>query len=261
MNDNWIRGSEEKCGILCGADKTQEWMLPWWWARYRDHNAFPVTFCDFGMTLEMKAWCAERGEVIPIEFDPLCITSQHKIAPDLVCDWELRHRSCVWDLRQNWFKKPFACLQSRYETGIWIDLDCEILGSVQPLFSQCDGVFQLALVRDYKTAHVPRLDPNAYYNGGVIVFQHGAPIIKKWAEGAVSLNHLFAGDDYLLSHLIYAFQLNVVELPERYNWRMVNGLNLDAVIVHWVANSKAYIRSHGGIKPMLDAFREFCKGH
>ena len=245
-------GKMEKYGIICGADKTQEWMLPWWWSRYCDHNHFPVTFCDFGMTFEMRAWCQTKGEVISVEFPSQCITPQNQIDPKLALDWELCHKSVVWDLRKQWFKKPFACLQSRYATGIWIDLDCEILGPLEPLF-ECND---LALVRDYKTSHLPKSDPNVYYNGGVIVFQHGASMIKKWAEEAVALNHLFAGDDYLLSHLIHAFQVNVIDLPDIYNWRMANGLNLNAVIVHWVGNSKAYIRHYGGLKPLLDMYTE-----
>ena len=230
-------------------------MLPWWWSRYRDHNTFPVTFIDFGMTDAMRSWCLERGEVIAVDSDSNYITSRSHIDVGLAKQWETFYGWKIWNARLIWFKKPFALLQSPYEKGIWIDVDCEVLGSVNPLFSQCDFLSQLALVREHSTDHLPRLDPNVRYNGGVVAFQHGTPIVEKWAEGALNLNHLFAGDDYLLSHLIHTFQINVVELSNVYNWRMANGLNLNAVILHWVGSGgKNYIREHGGLKPSLDVF-------
>lgn len=260
LSFQWKRQPKEKFGIICGAERTQEWLLPWWWSRYSESNNFPVTFCDFGMTEEMKSWCAERGEVVPIEIDTSFVSPRSEIDPELAKQWETWHGWKVWNKRHSWFKKPFAFLNSQYEKGVWIDIDCEILGSLEPLFSQCDLSSQMALVREYSTDHLPKLDPGTRYNGGVVVFQHGAPLIEKWAEGAVSLNRQFAGDDTVLSHLIYQHRFDVVELPEVYNWRMMRGLNLDAVVIHWVSSSKNYIRSHGGLKPALDAYFQSCKG-
>jgi lipopolysaccharide biosynthesis glycosyltransferase len=165
----------------------------------------------------------------------------------------------VWNARLTWFKKPLAFLHSPYEKGIWIDLDCEVLGSLKSLFTRCDPTTQIALVREHVTDHLPQLDPNVRYSGGVVVFQHGASIIEKWAEDAISRNHLFWSDDMMLSSLINTQQLEVEELSEVYNWRMVRGLNLNAVILHWVGSGgKNYIRTHGGLKPALDAFYRSC---
>lgn len=249
----WKRRIEKKFGILCGAEKSQEWLLPWWWSRYREHNSFPVTFIDFGMSNEMQAWCAERGELYLIEFEDSCIFPKDRIDPNLIKEWENIYGQTVWNSRSAWFKKPFAFLNSSYEAALWIDIDCEVLGPLELLFAHFDANSELALVRDFASDHLPRLDPHVRYNGGVIGFQHGSSIIEKWAEGAIHQNDLFAGDDSLLSHLIFKHQLDVIELPEIYNWRMVRGLNLDAVIIHWIGNSgKAYIRKYGGLKPSLD---------
>ncbi len=255
MTPNWKRRASKKCGILCGADRMQEWLLPWWWSRYREHNSYPVTFFDFGMTEEMKAWCAERGELCSLTTD-FFIHPHQNIDSKRAKDWENLFGWTVWQSRHIWFKKPFAFLNSCYEKTIWLDLDCEVLGPLDFLFSHSG----IALVREYYSDHLPQDDPNVRYNGGVIVFQHGAPIIEKWAEGAQTKNHLFAGDDLLLSYLIHEHRLKVRELPEIYNWRMVRGLNLNAVILHWLGSGgKAYIRKHGGIKPSLDAFFHACK--
>lgn len=257
----WKGKPKEKYGVICGAEKTQEWLLPWWWARYREHNSFPVTFFDFGMTQEMKKWCEERGDVIDLDLDSSFITARSQIDPDLAKHWEDFYGWSVWNSRLSWFKKPFAFLRTKYKQGIWIDLDCEVLGSLESLFSQCDEESQIALVRDYATDHLPQLDPGVRYNGGIVVFEHAAPIIEKWAEAALTQNHLFWGDDPLLSHLIYTHRLQVTELPEAYNWRLVRGLNLNAVVIHWVGSGgKAYIREHGGLKPSLDTFYHACRG-
>ena len=258
LNFKFKRAPTEKWGIHCGAEKSQEWMLPWWWSRYCDHNDFPVTFFDFGMSDEMRRWCETRGEVIAIELDPSLVTPQSQIDPDLVAIWESWHGKNIWKLRANWIKKALSFLYSRYERGIWIDIDCEILGSLKPLFSQCDAASQIALVTEHKTDHLPRFHPETRFNSGVIVFQHGARIVEQWAEGSVLLNGQFAGDDYVLSHLINTQRLNVIELPQIYNWRLTQGMNLDAVIFHWIGKSKAYIRENGGIKSTLENFRKCC---
>jgi hypothetical protein len=260
LDYKWRRLPKEKRGVLCGAEKTQEWMLPWWWSRYIEFNHLPVTFFDFGMTEDMRAWCQKRGEVITLDMDTSFVRPRKEIDPDLAKQWEHYHEWKVWDKRHAWFKKPFAFLNSSYEQGLWIDLDCEILGPLEHLFSQCTKACQIALVREYASDHLPKFDPSIRYNGGVIVFQHGAQIIEKWAETSVTLNHRFVGDDNVLSFLINQHQLDVVELPDIYNWRMVLGINLDAVVIHWVSSSKNYIRSHGGLKPSLDAFFQSCKG-
>lgn len=252
--------AKEKYGILCGAERSQEWLLPWWWARYREHNDYSVTFIDFGMSEEMLKWCAERGEVVTLE-NELFVAHRSAIDPSLVKEWEDAYGWTIWNARLTWFKKPFAFLHSRYKRGIWIDLDCEVLGPLDPLFKYCNASSQLGMVRDYTADHLPKFHPQAHYNGGVIVFEHNAPILQKWAEDALTRNHLFSGDDKLLSDLIYSKQINVVEIPEIFNWRLARGFNLSAVILHWVGSGgKAYIRTHGGLKPSLDAFYHSCKG-
>ncbi len=251
----WKRSPKKERGVLCGAERSQEWLLPWWWDRYSEHNSYPVTFFDFGMSDEMKAWCTERGEVVSMGIDSSWITPRKNIDETLAKTWERDYGWRVWNCRQTWFKKPFAFLESPYEEGIWIDIDCEVLGSLKALFDHFDSNREMALVRDYDCDHLSQLSPNIRYNGGVVVFQHGISILEDWAKSAMTQNHLFGGDDPLLSHLIHTHQLPIQELPEIYNWRMARGLNLCAVILHWVGNGgKEYIRKHGGLKPSLDRF-------
>lgn len=252
----WKYSPKKKKGVLCGADASQEWLLPWWWSRYTEHNRYPVTFFDFGLTEEMQQWCRKRGALVQIDLDPSLISSRSVVGEELARRWEKDYGWRMWSARHQWFKKPFAFLASSYETAIWIDLDCEVLGSLSSLFKKFDSSSQLALVRE------SHFDSQVRYNGGVVVFSHGVKVIEEWAKAALTQNHLFGGDDPLLSHLIHTHQLQIQELPEIYNWKMSRGLNLNAVIVHWLGSSgKAYIRKHGGLKPSLDSFFHSFKGN
>lgn len=255
MQCEWKAKPEKPCGVLCGSDKHQEWLLPWWWERYHAENDFPVTFIDFGMTEEAHLWCKERGDVVLLDLDMSFIKPKEEIHPELVKIWN--SWDLAWEKRKAWFKKPFALLQSPYRCAVWLDLDCEVLGSIAELFTKCDEISQLALVREWRSENLPYQHPDVVYNGGVIVFQHGSEIIQQCAKDTVTRNHCFAGDDFLLSQLIYEKRLQVVELPEIYNWRIVKGINLNTVIFHWVGK-KNYIKYHGGIKPSMNEFYKRC---
>ncbi len=240
----WSKRGSHEFGVICGAEKSQEWMLPWWWSRYRDHNDFPVTFIDFGMTDEMRSWCAERGSVCSVEFNAWFVCSRENIEAELARLIEEKFGRAIWDSRRTWFKKPFAFLHSPYKVGLWLDIDCEVLGPLKPLFSCLDHSSELALVRNSRD-HLPHKHRDVWYNGGVIVFRHGAPIIEKWAEAAMTQNHEFVADDILLSHLIHQHDTDVIELPKIYNWRLECGVNSNAVIFHWVGSvGKQHIRKH-----------------
>lgn len=248
-------------GIICGSDQAQEWLLPWWWSRLRDHNQDPVAFCDFGMSSEALQWCRERGEVIPVLFDQNRVVSKEAVASHLgaewVQQWEELYSSVIWDFRHVWFKKPFALLHSPFQRTIWLDLDCEVLAPLQPLFELCSTEAQLGIMREFRSNFLPHFHPDILYNSGVIVFEHGASLIEKWAEGCMSLTDQFVGDEQLLSHLINTLQIPVKELPDVFNWRAsaADWINLHAVIWHWVCPAgKEYIRQHGGFKPILEKF-------
>ncbi len=252
LSCEWSSSPTQECGILCGAEKSQEWLLPWWWSCYQPLHQFPVTFCDFGMSLEMRQWCLLRGEVLSVELEPSLIAQPQDLPQDFISHAESVYGKRIWSSRPHWFKKPFALLKSPYKTTLWLDIDCEILASLAPLFSQFDPSLQVALVREFSQSHLPIGDPLLSYNGGVIVFQHGSSLIQKWAQGVFDKNHLFLGDDHLLSHLIYSNQVAIQELSPLYNWRISQGLNLNASIIHWVGEGKEYIRKYGGLKPQLE---------
>lgn len=243
-------------GILCGSDRTQEWLLPWWWSRLRDHNDQPVAFCDFGMSEEAKRWCCERGELIPIPLSPVQVASKEKFSSDFIDEWEKNYTAEVWNLRKVWFKKPLAFLRTPFQRTLWLDIDCEVLGKIEPLFEFWNAQSQIGIMRDFISLHLPVHHPDSIYNGGVIVFEHGVPLIEKWASCSIQMTDQFGSDDILLSYLINAMRIPVVQIPHIYNWRISQGINLDAVIWHWMRDGgKTFIQKFGGVKPTLDQFR------
>ena len=242
------REPQYSCGVICGSDLHQEWLLPWWWERYSTDNDLPVTFVDLGMSEQARCFCRQRGELIRLPYDDSFVKKENEIDPDSAHCWQNIYGKTLWTSRSSWFRKPFALLCSHYEKAVWLDLDCEVLGAITPLFSYCDLEHPLALLVE------PNSDIQAAcnYNGGVIVFMHGAKIIERWAEEAICSNGLYWSDDALLSALVHKMNISVAELPACYNWRLSQGLHLHPLIHHWVGSAgKAYIKHYGGLKNFL----------
>lgn len=214
-------------GILVGANLSQQWILPWWWENYSRHNSYPVAFVDLGMTEEMRTWCLERGEWIRLPVSDVFVAEKDEIEPSLVSSMEKACGTDFWPSRKAWFKKPLACLQSPFQHTLWIDLDCQILASLTPLFSLSHR--GIAMARE--TFHSSEMPLS--YNAGVILFEYKDPLIEAWAEYAVAYNHEFRGDQDALNALIAEQKRLITEIPEIYNWSRCHSLNPQAAIVHW----------------------------
>ncbi|HSX11278.1 MAG TPA: hypothetical protein VLF94_06170 [Chlamydiales bacterium] len=208
-------------GIIVGSDQSQEWLLPWWWENYQRHNRHPVAFFDFGLSEAGKRWCRERGQWIKLA--PLFVKERDEVAPSLAHEWESRYGDQFWNSREAWFKKPHACLCSPFENTVWLDLDCEVLGPLDPLFQACDHPSGIALARDQT---LPT------YNSGVIAFRSQNAIIGEWARQSLEQNGVFRGDQDLLSHIVAGKAIG--QLLPIYNWNVGYGLNPEAVICHWL---------------------------
>ncbi len=242
---NWtnITATLDK-GMLVGADEALEWILPWWWHHYSKHNNFPVTFIDFGMSDKGKRWCAERGNVVNFDIPMNFMTTPDSIPEEYKKKWNSRFKiTNLYDLRIKWFKKPLAMLLSPYTLTLWTDLDCEIKGNLGPLFDQPLNDNGLGIVLEPSLSIMEAvmkglLEPDENrYNSGVLLFERGSYPIARWAELSVKENHKFAGDQDLLSYIIEKEQLNVCELSEIYNWRIVLlGVNKNSLIDHWLAD-------------------------
>lgn len=234
------RKSLEK-GILVGANKALEWLLPWWWERYSACNVLPVAFADFGLSDEARDWCKKRGDLLEIEEIPEeMLMSNNPL-------WAKSYGASYETARQAWFKKPLALTKTPFELTLWCDLDCEILQNLEGVFSMAkDGPF-LAIAKEIEEGGSYPL-----YNGGVILYRKSTPLLEEFAKRSVSDAAQFWGDDRLLSYLIDQRKFPVEVLSPLYNWRINRGVPAGAFIVHWVGEwGKNYIKAHGGIQEQL----------
>ena len=214
-------------GIVVASDITQEWLLPWWWDHYQKYNSYPVTFVDLGLSNEMKAWCKEKGNYIRLVDAGLFVKEREEVDQTLAHLWEKNLGNHFWDKRRAWFRKPLACLQSPYETSLWIDSDCEIRGPLEGAFAFCNHPSGIAAIREtWKEKEVG-------INSGVIAFKKGAPLLHKWARLAANANDRFYGDQDLLDCIEKEQNIPLGELPSIYNWSHRCAENPEAIILHW----------------------------
>ncbi len=246
-----------KRGVIVGSDSHLEWLLPWWWERYSCCNQLPVVFVDFGMTSQARDWCQERGELLAVteSFSSIVIKKE----------WENLYGSSYSQARKAWFKKPLACLLSPFEETVWIDLDCEVLSSIEPIFSYLEEK-ELAIVRtddaipEGFSPKVKGFENPLIFNGGVIAFRKGSKLVQEWARITLDESHLYWGDDYILSLLIHQWEEKVQILPPIYNWRLAEGVPFYAKIIHWCGEwGKEYIAKQGGLKGSLEKIPDLKK--
>jgi len=212
-------------GVLVGCDQKQEWMLPWWVENFRLHSRLPIAFVDFGMTEHAKKWCKAHGSLITLKAPQGFVYPKSQIAQALSAAWEEKYGIHLWSYRSVCFNKPFALLQTPFKETIWIDLDCEILGPIDHLFTKIHRHSRFALVRDTQD--------ETGYNSGMIVYEASSPLLIHWAAACIRKNNQFLGDQDVLSHLIQEGHIEVTELPEKYNWVVRSGIHPEAVVLHW----------------------------
>jgi hypothetical protein len=172
QSDFWHDWREDRpdsdCGVIVGLDKHQEWLLDWWWGNYSRHNDLPVLFADFGMSDAGRRRCAERGAV------------SERIDAD-----------CY-----GWFKKPLALLESPFRKAVWLDADCEVRGPLDRLLDFCEnGGIGMTIDRGTPQPFLEAMPPDTpIYNSGVVVFNHGDPVVPQWASMTMALRSDRPGD-------------------------------------------------------------------
>ncbi len=241
-------------GVIVGCDQKQEWLLPWWWDHYSCHNNYPVAFADFGMSPNALAWCKERGQCLTLPSSK--IREENDISSLQKQQWEKRYGNGIWFFRSGWFKKPLALLHSPFPIGIWLDLDCQVNGSLDPIFNSLLFNAELSLVREpsFIQEHDEKkgflLPGEVSYNSGVIAFRRNATILHHWVKEAIEYNEKYVGDQPALNRAIFLQKAAPVELPSEYNWPMVLGPNKEALIYHF-SSGKGKIEILKNTRPNL----------
>jgi len=193
------------------------------------------------MTEQARAWCQEHGTVSSLAI-PFSVAPPGKISPARRAQWESLYGLGTWKARPSWFLKPFAMLQSPFDETLWLDLDCEAMKPLDPLFNVLQNA-EIALARE---------NNGAMFNSGVVAFRKEAAMLKKWAALCKTKNHLFIGDQQVFSHLVKKDRAGFQELPAIYNWMAGRGFNPDALVMHWSNQwGKMFIELYGGAQGFL----------
>lgn len=194
--------------VITGCDSSHEWMLQWWFEKYKKHNKYPVLFADFGMTDAAHRWCAAHGAVVKI-------------------DANVKH----------WFKKPLAILASTHKSCVWVDIDCEIRGDIGRIADFVES--GVAVTLDPHTPFCPNTNPVA---SGVVGSKHGDVLIQEWADLCVS-STVLRGDQEALNHIIANDRSRLKIMPPEWQWLRLDGDDPRAIIMHWTGQTgKSIIR-------------------
>jgi hypothetical protein len=228
------------------ADERIEWLLPWWWSTYQKKNRRPVAFVDIGLSDQGKQFCEQRGVTLSLELpEGLDAVSPHS------ADWKRAFGPSVLEDRKRWNKMPFAFLATPFEKTLWLDLDCEVLQPLDELFALDDDIY-LAVETDDAVCRERTLkivcEDETVFNTGVVLYRHGIAVIERWARLMAERGTEFFTEQHALSRLIYTDHVPVSRLPDAFHWRMCQGINEQAAIVHWNGPmGKECIRRYGGL--------------
>ncbi|MCB1106973.1 MAG: hypothetical protein KDK76_02635 [Chlamydiia bacterium] len=228
----------EDKGVLTGCNQEQEWMLKWWWNHYSKHNDYPVTFCDFGMSLPAKKWCEKRGNVLT--YNPqFLLKEKSQKAP-----WANHIAMNTWNKRHIWFSKAFILEKSPYEKTVWTDLDCEILQNIAPLFEMtaCKDGFAIAHDSDEnneKARHINILKEGVQgLQVGVLSFTKGSPVIPAWINYCMKHLDTEISEQTAISHLLHKTPFDITTFSSKYNWLIPENSTSDVVIKHHTGHSR-----------------------
>ncbi len=166
--------------MIVGCDKQMEWMLPWWWQHYVRHNTFPVAFVDMGNDRRRtRIGCAKSGELWTC---PVCMSLSAlkkrfpKILPRNGSDLS---RRCVGSAR-SWYPQTVCMAKTPFEKTIWVDLDCEVVGSLKPLFSKIHPYSGMALAREV-------FQGDNVYNRALWPIAADSLLLQQWMDAMHSL--------------------------------------------------------------------------
>jgi len=232
-----------KKGIIIGSNQRHENLLYWWWENYEKNSRLPVAVADFGMSPRMRGWCRNKGILIDCDV-PVYILKNRVVDPpkSVRIFGKFMHQAyCQKKLyRLCFFKKPFALLKSPFEETIWVDVDCKIQGSLEPIFAYSDNPYGVSLALGSPKKHQQQIKwgwiqpGDKSFNSGVISYKNRAKIIQEWAAAVVLEKKYYYGDQNILTDLINKKQLTFSPLPPEYNWIIKErGFNPSATVLHY----------------------------
>lgn len=144
--------------ILTGCSSKYEENIPWWISKIRKQTDIPLIFADFGLSTEAKNFVKKNCQG--------------------VLNFNVSSENFFWGLKQIAFS---ACTDIA-EKLLWIDQDCEIIGSIEPLFELCSLDTDFCISKDLPTLRYPN-EEKIYHNqfqAGLFLSSPKHPIIQEW---------------------------------------------------------------------------------
>lgn len=145
-----------------------------------------------------------------------------------------------------WFKKPDAMIDAakKADSVCWIDIDCEVLGSLDDLWEYLEPN-KLGMVEDKPWT---TRQGSTWHNSGVVAFQGTPDILKSWKGACVRTKQ--RGDQEVLHTLLpdpLTRMSHITNLPNRYNvlrlQHIDNTLPRNPLVYHWTGHKgKEHIR-------------------
>jgi hypothetical protein len=205
-------------GIIVGADQRQEWLLPWWWSHFSKYNRLSVAFFDFGLSPSMREWCSQRGILLSLPKSPIFVKDRDEVDPLKVESWEKRYPDTFWEARNGWFKKPLACAHTPYQRTAWIDLDCEVVGSLTGLLGACDSAPCIALAKDRFAAIPKEIQESASSKEAPQIFCSERAAVPEGTTGVRAKNgeESRRGMDRSLNHEGYIYNSGVIAFQKEH---------------------------------------------
>ena len=201
--------------FVTGCDSSQEWMLPWFFEKYKKFSKTPLVFANFG------------------------VKDLDSIKP---------HVHAIMDLtkikEKGWFKKPKAMINCPAKRTVWLDTDCEVVNNVDGIFNLLEPN-KLNMIEDRPWT---KRRGEIWYNSGVVGFIDKPVILYEWAKKVEQMPTV--GDQEVLHSMLNPIsQITYINpLPNEYNVMRIQ-LEHDEYkgkikIVHWTGRKgKEKIRS------------------
>jgi len=230
---------KQDCGILVFIDAELEHLLPWWWYNYQLRSSYPVTFIDFGMSSKALTFCQERGDVQPMNFDHNYFQIKKEDLPEKKQKlWGSLYGKYLWGCHSKWMLKPFALQITPYQTTLFLDIDTQVLGSLNYLFENFSHFSCAKEPQSRQDQHKEILLPGEHvYNSGVIIYAHRCKIIELFTEKTLNEHLDFPTDQNVLSRVILQSGLPFCELPTKYNGIASDWIPRNCSILHWCGKS------------------------
>lgn len=191
--------------FLTGCDSKTEWMLPWFLENYHKHNKSKLVIADFGMTPKMLKKLDDY-EIVPFQNNGFI----------------------------SWSLKPFAMMKVKADRLVWLDTDCEILGSIDGIFNELmPGKLNMVEDKPWTSRR-----GETWHNSGVVGIVDKPMILKHWMDNC--LQNLGVGDQEVLHAMLsdpLSRLVHIHDLPNKYNWLRIQLLDGQdshkKLIMHW----------------------------